>query len=52
MRPRENEYVTVVDNNTKKEVSGFIKRYTPDEIVLHVPVKLNAKEVHFKEMEK
>lgn len=52
MRVSYRDYVTVVNNDTKEEVSGYIQKYTPDEIVLHVPTKFDAKKVHFKEKAK
>lgn len=52
MKPKYNDYVTVVDNETNKEISGYIKKYAPDEIILYVPIKFNAKKVHFKRSDK
>ena len=52
MKLKTDDYVTVVDNETKEEVSGFIKKYTPEEIVLHVPKKFDAMKVHFKKKDK
>ena len=44
---KKNDIVTVVDNETKEEITGVIKEYTRDNIVLEV--NFNAREVHFKE---
>lgn len=51
MKPQYDDFVTIVDNETKEEVSGYIRKYTPDEIVLHVRTTFNAKKVHFKKKE-
>lgn len=45
---KRNDYVTVIDNETGKEVSGYLKEYTPDKIVIHTPLTFDAKKVRFK----
>ena len=52
MKIKPGQLVTVVDNETGKEATGFIQAYTPDTIVIHAIVKFDAKKVHFKEVEK
>ena len=52
MKVKPGQLVTVVDNETGKEATGFIQTYTPDTIILHVVASFDAKKVHFKEVKK
>lgn len=50
MKIKHNRLITVVCNDTGKEVTGRIQKYTPDEIVISQTkiIKFDAKKVHFK----
>lgn len=48
--PKQNDVVTVVDNETGEETTGRIVTYTKDLIVIQK--SFDAKKVHFKEENK
>ena len=50
--PKPNDIVTVVDNETGEEVTGRIKVFQPNYIVLVKEYHFNAKKVHFKDPDK
>ena len=47
---KKHSLVTVVDNETGKEITGVIVEYTPNRIILRTQVMFDAKKVHFKEV--
>jgi len=47
--PKPNDIVTVVDNETGEEVTGRIKVFQPNYIVIEKEFRFDAKKVHFKD---
>lgn len=47
--PKQNSLVTVVDNETGKETTGYLIEYTPDNVIIKALVQFDAKRVHFKD---
>lgn len=48
MRNRFGRLVTLIDNETGKEITGFMQKYSREEIVILAPIKMDARKVRFK----